>query len=258
MGLIRRNYKATNRYISRKLTTLCWHPNYSWTSSESLNTADILKASSSSTLSSSPSLSSVSSLSSSASSKPPQLPPLPFEPTMPLTTDTFALTPTERHIILSETKSTLLLASSLLTRAQQTGSRHDYADAHDLVQEALVLLSDPDACDPALAPLATAYLYLGHAHAGLGRYGEAYEAYRRAARAEPRSLTDSPAVGEAGRVIADMRRRGESTAQGRGATMREGGVRELGDERPGTPLRDGAERRVEIKRVGRQRSMRLR
>ncbi|GAP91400.1 hypothetical protein SAMD00023353_6300440 [Rosellinia necatrix] len=112
-------------------------------------------------------------------------------------TSAFDLTPEEKHVATGEIKSLLVRATAVLARAKAHRSTPDFAEALALADEALRIALDPDACDQSAAPLATCHLYRGHALRGLRRYAGAREAYEAAAAAEPRTLTDGPAVAEA-------------------------------------------------------------
>jgi hypothetical protein len=157
---------------------------------------------------------------------------------MSFETQAFDLDPQERHAILSEIKSLLLRTASLLAHAQQhhhhhhpnhsqkSKAPHDYAEALSVIDDALTLATDPDACDASLAPLATCHLYKGHVLLGLGRCAEAYDAYTLAAAAPPRALVDAPVARDAARRILALRGGGEKTGSPGG--RRGAGVR--GDE----------------------------
>ncbi|KAI1419771.1 hypothetical protein F5Y12DRAFT_193927 [Xylaria sp. FL1777] len=107
----------------------------------------------------------------------------------------FDLTPSEKHGVLSQIKSLVLGAGALIARAkkQPMPSPHDYSEALDLINRALHLATDPDACDPLLAPLATCYLYKGHILLALNHVEEAREAYEKAAASRTRQFTDAGA-----------------------------------------------------------------
>ncbi|KAI1128648.1 hypothetical protein F5Y10DRAFT_173207 [Nemania abortiva] len=142
------------------------------------------------------------------------LPPRPRPPDFPPSkmsslSNAFSLTETEKHVVLGDVKTLILQTGAMITRAQQSESRHDFDEAYGRLKEAIQLASDPDACDVALAPLATCYLYEGHILIGLGRYKDAYRAYEKAARADTHSLTDVPAVKDAARRMLDLRDKAE-------------------------------------------------
>ncbi|KAI0449433.1 hypothetical protein F5B21DRAFT_494338 [Xylaria acuta] len=118
----------------------------------------------------------------------------------------FDLTPGEKHESLGEIKALLLLAGSRIQRAKTFGaSQADWVDMLDLVNRALILAKDPDACDSSLAPLVSCYLYKGHILLELGEEKKAYAAYKKAATGKAHALTDFPAVQQAARLLLEFR-----------------------------------------------------
>ncbi|KAI3316953.1 hypothetical protein HD806DRAFT_551235 [Xylariaceae sp. AK1471] len=161
-------------------------------------------------------------------------------------TTVFDLTPSERHSILSDIKHLLLRTASLLARAQQHSSSssssspsslHDYAEALSLINSALALATDPDACDSSLAPLATCNLYKGHVLLGLKRYAEAYDAYTLAATAHTRALVDAPVARDAARGMLELR--GRMAGEKRMGCVYEPPRKSLGSFRHGRGRADG-------------------
>lgn len=67
------------------------------------------------------------------------------------------------------------------------------------------MAEDEDACDPALAPLVSCYLYKGHILLALGEEKRAYAAYEKAATGETHALTDFPAVQQAASALLELR-----------------------------------------------------
>ncbi|KAI0508943.1 hypothetical protein F5B22DRAFT_658734 [Xylaria bambusicola] len=113
---------------------------------------------------------------------------------MPLGITAFDLSPAEKHAVIGQIRSLVLGAGALIARAKKhrNPSPHDFIEALDLVNRALVLATDEDACDPSLAPLATCFLYKGHIHLALGNFQEAHAAYTEAASSsERRRFTDT-------------------------------------------------------------------
>ncbi|KAI8944420.1 hypothetical protein F4801DRAFT_599831 [Xylaria longipes] len=124
----------------------------------------------------------------------------------------FDLTSGEKHESLGEIKSLLLLAGSRIQRAKTFGaSQADWHDILRLVNQALVIAKDPDACDTSLAPLVSCYLYKGHILLALGQEQKAYDAYEKAATGEAHALTDFPAVQQAARLLLELRNRPRDT-----------------------------------------------
>ncbi|KAI1751600.1 hypothetical protein F4782DRAFT_531375 [Xylaria castorea] len=118
----------------------------------------------------------------------------------------FNLTPEEKHASLVEIKTLLLLAGSRIQRAQSFGaSAADWQETLDLVNKALIIAKDPDACDTSLAPLVSCYLYKGHILMALGEETKAYAAYSKAATGEAHALTDLPAVQQAAAHLLELR-----------------------------------------------------
>ncbi|KAI0115561.1 hypothetical protein GGR51DRAFT_576613 [Nemania sp. FL0031] len=148
----------------------------------------------------------------------------------------FALTDEEKHSILCDIKSLLLRTGSIIERAQQSRLKHDYDEAQSLLNQALLLATDPDACDASQAPLTTCYLYQGHIFIGLGRIAEAFASYTKAANTETRSPTDIPAAGDAARRLLALRGRAEVAAR----AMRE--ANEEADRRAQAQSTAGGER----------------
>ncbi|KAF2971347.1 hypothetical protein GQX73_g2206 [Xylaria multiplex] len=103
----------------------------------------------------------------------------------------FDLTAEEKHAVLGEIRALVLATGALIARANKYKSAHDYAEALSMVNRALMLATDPDACDPSLAPLATSYLYKGHILLAMKYDKEAYEAYEKAAATETWNFTDA-------------------------------------------------------------------
>ncbi|KAI0968722.1 hypothetical protein F4678DRAFT_196604 [Xylaria arbuscula] len=104
-------------------------------------------------------------------------------------TNAFNLTPAEKHVALGQIRSLVLGAGALLARANNSlvPSSHDYGEALNMINKALFMATDPDACDPSLAPLATCYLYKGHILLALDHVDDARAAYEKAAASESRS-----------------------------------------------------------------------
>ncbi|KAI1355858.1 hypothetical protein F5Y01DRAFT_324936 [Xylaria sp. FL0043] len=95
----------------------------------------------------------------------------------------FDLTVCEKFAALRQVRSLVLGAGALIARANAAPepSPHDYTEALTQINKALFIATDPDACDPLLAPLATCYLYKGHILLALNCIEEARAAYRKAA-----------------------------------------------------------------------------
>ncbi|KAI0183601.1 hypothetical protein EV127DRAFT_413958 [Xylaria flabelliformis] len=124
----------------------------------------------------------------------------------PFETKAFDLTPDEKHETLGDVKSLLLIAGSRIQKAKTLGaSRTDWHETLDLVNRALIMAEDPDACDPSLTPLVSCYLYAGHCLLALGEESRAYVAYEKAATGEPHALVDFPSVQLAARHMLEMR-----------------------------------------------------
>ncbi|KAI8625520.1 hypothetical protein F5Y19DRAFT_479436 [Xylariaceae sp. FL1651] len=145
---------------------------------------------------------------------------------MAFQTTAFDLSATEKHSILATVKSLLLRATSVHERArrQQHRSRHDHAEALRIIDHALALATDADACDAALAPLATCSLLKGHILLALGRRAEARDAYTVAATAHTSAVTEAPAAQEAARRLLGMRDEAEETNGQSGADAPRSGV----------------------------------
>ncbi|KAI1199177.1 hypothetical protein F5X97DRAFT_297025 [Nemania serpens] len=137
---------------------------------------------------------------------------------MSFSTKAFDLTAEDQHVMLGEIKSLLLLANAAILKAKQSGSWDDYDEAHRHLEEAFLYATDPNACDPSLAPLATCYLYKGHIHLGLGQCAAAYEAYEEAAASEAHALTDVPAARDAVKKAMEIRDRAEAEKEATGKT----------------------------------------
>ncbi|KAK5633578.1 hypothetical protein RRF57_009292 [Xylaria bambusicola] len=140
----------------------------------------------------------------------------------------FDLTPAEKHAAIGQIRSLALGAGALVARAkkQPTPSPHDYTEALDLVDRALILATDADACDASLAPLATCYLYKGHIHLALNDFEEARAAYLQAASSETRRFTDTETSRDEAKRLLDNWDETIKTAQ------RDSGY-ESEDEQPG-------------------------
>ena len=113
---------------------------------------------------------------------------------MAFQTTAFDLTPAEKHAIIGQIRALTLSAGALIARAKKsaTPSSHDYTEALDMINRALFLATDSDACDPSHPmPLATCYLYKGHIHLALGNIAKARAAYKKAASSHTRRFTDS-------------------------------------------------------------------
>ncbi|KAI0465946.1 hypothetical protein F4859DRAFT_527667 [Xylaria cf. heliscus] len=126
-----------------------------------------------------------------------------MEPTIPfLETKAFDLTPNEKDVMLGKVKTLLLLVGSRIQHARESGaSTQDWHDTLDLVNKALLIAKDEDACDQSLTPLLLCYLYKGHSLLALGEEEKAYEEYRKAATGKPQALTDFPAVQQAAKLL---------------------------------------------------------
>ncbi|KAI1165175.1 hypothetical protein F5B18DRAFT_204462 [Nemania serpens] len=135
---------------------------------------------------------------------------------MSFSTNAFDLTPEDQHVMLGKIKSLLLLTSAAIAQAKLNCSWDDYTEAHRYLEEALVYATDPNACHPTLAPLATCYLYKGHIHLGLGQYVAAFEAYEKAAASETHALTDIPAARDAARQMLEIRDLAEAETKAKG------------------------------------------
>lgn len=98
----------------------------------------------------------------------------------------FDLSEDERSSVLEDISRLLSRARSILDRGLQRPDRDRearYEECLSLVDRALSTASDPDACDPSVAPLATCHLYRGHTLVMLCRYADAWDAYDAAVRA---------------------------------------------------------------------------
>ncbi|KAI0531749.1 hypothetical protein GGR58DRAFT_216399 [Xylaria digitata] len=110
---------------------------------------------------------------------------------MAFETKAFDLTSDEKHAVLGEIRALVLGTGALIAQANKYKSAHNYAEALSTINRALMLATDPDACDPSLAPLATCYLYKGHILLAMQYDKEAYEAYEKAAVTETWNFTDA-------------------------------------------------------------------
>ncbi len=121
---------------------------------------------------------------------------------MALETKAFDLTAEEKHAALGHIRALVLAAGALLARAKKSPapSPHDYSDALHLLNRALFMATDADACDASLAPLATCHLYKGDILLALNRVAEAREAYEAAATAQ---TTPPPLFTETGAASRD-------------------------------------------------------
>ncbi|KAI1660604.1 hypothetical protein F4813DRAFT_400747 [Daldinia decipiens] len=99
----------------------------------------------------------------------------------------FGMTTTEKVKNKDHVNSLLQHCRALLHSYRNNPSEFDLDDAFTVVQDALLIASDPDACES--PPLATCYLYKGHALWIMKRYQEAQDAYRLASK----TLGTSPA-----------------------------------------------------------------
>ncbi|KAI1313226.1 hypothetical protein F5Y03DRAFT_390243 [Xylaria venustula] len=110
---------------------------------------------------------------------------------MAFQTKAFDLTTAEKHVALGQIRSLVLGAGALLARANNSlvPSSHDYGEALSMINKALFMATDPDACDPLLAPLATCYLYKGHILLALCHVDDARAAYEKAAASESLNIT---------------------------------------------------------------------
>ncbi|KAI0020336.1 hypothetical protein F4780DRAFT_779688 [Xylariomycetidae sp. FL0641] len=111
----------------------------------------------------------------------------------------FELTTEEKLSVTEDIHELLLEAVSLLDSGRQN-SVVDYAEALRLVKQALMLATDPDACE--CPPLARCYLIKGFILQDLGKDQEAHDAYRMASEAEPHDIYDEEAVQEAADLFA--------------------------------------------------------
>ncbi|KAI0418348.1 hypothetical protein F5X98DRAFT_386242 [Xylaria grammica] len=137
---------------------------------------------------------------------------------MAFQTKAFDLTDEEKHETLGEIRSYVLGTGALIARARRTDCPHLYSEALALINKAIMLATDPDACDPSLAPLATCYLYKGHILLALRYEEDAYDAYEKAANTETREFTDTATSQEQARRILEQRsarrRNGEQQEKG--------------------------------------------
>ncbi|KAI0445081.1 hypothetical protein F4803DRAFT_548492 [Xylaria telfairii] len=121
-------------------------------------------------------------------------------------TNAFDLTEEEKHVTLGKVKSLLLRTGLGIQRANTFGaSPAAWHELLDLVDKAILIAQDEDACDPALAPLVSCYLYKGHILLALGEEKRAYAAYEKAATGEAHALTDFPAVQQAASALLELR-----------------------------------------------------
>ncbi|KAI1115545.1 hypothetical protein F5Y14DRAFT_410264 [Nemania sp. NC0429] len=135
---------------------------------------------------------------------------------MSFSTKAFDLTPEDQQVMLGRVKELLLRTNTALIQAKDTREMDDYDEANRHLEEALVLATDANACDPARAPLATCYLYKGNIHVGLGQYVAAREAFLQAAGAELHALQDIPAAQVAARQAVRIRRLADEERRVRG------------------------------------------
>ncbi|KAI2633953.1 hypothetical protein GGS21DRAFT_120494 [Xylaria nigripes] len=140
----------------------------------------------------------------------------------------FDLTAGERRAVLGEIKAVLLQTGARITRAGKSENSDDeYHDALVQIDDVLALASDPDACDPALAPLATCHYYRGQILFALDRQEEAYHEFNLAASSKPHTPTDAPAIRDATQRLAELEQYGrrtestESTGSGAGPVRRD-------------------------------------
>ncbi|KAI1646734.1 uncharacterized protein F4817DRAFT_122450 [Daldinia loculata] len=92
----------------------------------------------------------------------------------------FGITTTEKVKNKDHVNSLLRDCRALLDNYRKSPSEFDLDDALTAVQDALIIASDPDACES--PPVATCYLYKGHVLWIMKRYQEAQNAYRLASK----------------------------------------------------------------------------
>ncbi|KAI0135885.1 hypothetical protein F4814DRAFT_402871 [Daldinia grandis] len=103
----------------------------------------------------------------------------------------FGITITERVKNKDYVNSLLQNCRTLLENYRKSPSEFDLDDAFIAVQDALIIASDRDVCES--PPLATCYLYKGHALWIMKRHQEAQDAYRIASRTLGTTPTDRQA-----------------------------------------------------------------
>ncbi|KAI1271809.1 hypothetical protein F5Y07DRAFT_403977 [Xylaria sp. FL0933] len=145
----------------------------------------------------------------------------------------FDLTVCEKFAALRQVRSLVLGAGALIARANAAPepSPHDYSEALTQINKALFIATDPDACDPLLAPLATCYLYKGHILLALNCIEEARAAYKKAAASKTSNFAGLKGAGtnsqdEAKRLLRKLDQSG-TTASRKGSsasTFRDGVV----------------------------------
>ncbi|KAI0546682.1 hypothetical protein F4679DRAFT_598488 [Xylaria curta] len=123
----------------------------------------------------------------------------------PFETNAFDLTPEEKHENLVDVKTMLVIAGSRIQKAKDVGaSRNDWLKTLNLVNDALILAEDPDACDPTDAPVITCHLYAGDCLLALNKESRAYSEYEKAATGVPHAFIDQPSVEIAAKRMQEM------------------------------------------------------
>ncbi|KAI0805653.1 hypothetical protein GGR55DRAFT_697770 [Xylaria sp. FL0064] len=155
----------------------------------------------------------------------------------------FDLTVCEKFATLRQVRSLVLGAGALIARAKACPEPepHDYSEALTQINKALFLATDPDACDPLLAPLATCYLYKGHILLALNQVEDARAAYKKAAASKTSNfvgLTDAGtnSQDEAKRLLEKLSRSG--IALGKKSSASKASQSGRVDGRPGVQFMD--------------------
>ncbi|KAI0844592.1 hypothetical protein F5Y00DRAFT_273917 [Daldinia vernicosa] len=114
----------------------------------------------------------------------------------------FGITTTERVKNKDHVNALLRNCRALLDNYRKNPSEFDLDDALTAVQDALIIASDRDACES--PPLATCYLYKGHALWIMKRYQEAQNAYRLASKTIGTTPADRKASEKAVSYVVDV------------------------------------------------------